>query len=106
MDKQATQETKALYANLKKMSKTHIFFGHQDALAYGVKWSEWNKFRSDVGDVCGKHPAGYGWELSKLGKYNHNIDSVEQPLQKRVSKLFPMNAGGRINCFMPSKLTL
>ena len=77
VDSQATKETKALYANLKKMSKTHILFGHQDALAYGVKWSEWNKYRSDVGDVCGKHPAVYGWELSKLGKYAHNIDSVD-----------------------------
>ena len=77
VDSSATKATKALFANLKQLSKTNILFGHQDALAYGVEWKEWHKQRSDVKDVCGKHPAVFGWDLSKLGKYEHNIDSVD-----------------------------
>lgn len=77
VDPNATKQTKALYANLKKISQDHIMFGHQDALAYGVKWKGWHKKRSDVKDVCGKYPAVYGWDLSKLGKYSYNIDLVD-----------------------------
>lgn len=77
VDAKATKQTKALYANLKRLAKTNILFGHQDALAYGVEWKEWHKSRSDVKDVCGKHPAVFGWDLSKLGKYSHNIDTVD-----------------------------
>ena len=76
VDRNATPETKALYANLKSLSQDQLLFGHQDALAYGVKWDDWHKRRSDVKDVCGKHPAVFGWDMSKLGKYAHNIDSV------------------------------
>lgn len=34
IDHQATQETKALYINLQKISKTHILFGHQHLCAF------------------------------------------------------------------------
>jgi mannan endo-1,4-beta-mannosidase len=76
VDPNATTETRALYANLKALSGQKILFGHQDALAYGVEWKDWHKRRSDVKDVCGKHPALVGWELSKLGSSPINIDSV------------------------------
>lgn len=58
------------------MAKTHVLFGQQDALAYGVMWKDWHKRRTDVSDVCGKYPSVYGWDMSKLGKYEHNIDTV------------------------------
>lgn len=77
VDQKATKNTVALYNNLKKLSSNHILFGHQDALAYGVNWKNWHKQRSDVKDVCGKHPAVFGWDVSKLGKYSYNIDSVD-----------------------------
>ncbi len=77
VDKNATKATKALFVNLQKLAKDHILFGHQDALAYGVEWDDWHKKKSDVKDVCGKYPAVYGWDMSKLGKYKHNIDSVD-----------------------------
>lgn len=76
VDKDATYETKALYYNLKQLSNDKVLFGHQDALAYGVQWGEWHKKRSDVKDVCGKYPAVFGWEMSKLGKWDYNIDTV------------------------------
>ena len=76
VDANATKQTKALFYNLKKIAKTKTLFGHQDALAYGVNWQDWHKKRSDVKDVCGKYPAVFGWDMSKLGKYEYNIDSV------------------------------
>ncbi len=91
VDSQATKATKALYYNLKKYAKQHILFGHQDALAYGVKWKDWHKSRSDVKDVCGTHPAVYGWDLSKLGKYSHNIDTVDfEQMKEWIKEVYKM----------------
>ncbi|HYO21620.1 MAG TPA: hypothetical protein VER36_04385, partial [Flavisolibacter sp.] len=36
VDKNATEQTAALFYNLKKVSKTNILFGHQDATKRGV----------------------------------------------------------------------
>ena len=77
VDPDATKETKALYANLKKMARDHILFGQQDALAYGVEWKTWHKSRSDIKDLIGTHPAVVGWDVSKLGKQPFNIDTVD-----------------------------
>ncbi|MEL6276202.1 MAG: glycosyl hydrolase, partial [Bacteroidota bacterium] len=95
VDPKATKATKALYANLKKLSKDHILFGQQDALAYGVHWREWHEWRSDVQDVCGKSPAVYGWDMSKLGRYEYNIDTVNfEQIQGWMKGVF---RGGGIN---------
>ncbi len=76
-DPDATRQTRALYANLKKLSVEHILFGHQDALAYGVNWrKESSAIRSDINDVCGQFPSVFGWDVSKLGTTDYNIDSV------------------------------
>lgn len=77
VDRQATKQTRALYANLKKMAGSQIMFGHQDDLAYGFYWNEWHRKKSDVKDVCGQFPAVFGWDISKLGKSDHNIDHVK-----------------------------
>ena len=77
VDPQATRATRALFFNLQELAGEKILFGHQDALAYGVQWKDWHRRRSDVKDVCGSHPALFGWEMSKLGKYSHNIDTVD-----------------------------
>jgi mannan endo-1,4-beta-mannosidase len=73
-DPQATAETRKLYGNL---SKIHGFLvGHQDALAYGVKW-KYEPGRSDIHDITADYPGLYGWEL---GRIEHgaavNLDSV------------------------------
>lgn len=76
VDPEATAETKALYANLKRLAPDYVLFGHQDDLAYGVTW--WSeKGRSDVKDVTGAYPAVYGWELGDLEhSAERNLDSV------------------------------
>ena len=86
MDRNADIRVQYLFQNLKRISTTGILFGHQDALAYGVQWKTRHKARSDVKDVCGSHPALFGWELSKLGTYEHNIDSVHFDQMKKWIK--------------------
>ncbi|MEO0731945.1 MAG: glycosyl hydrolase [Bacteroidota bacterium] len=74
---QASQATYQLYALLKELAPTHTLFGHQDTLAYGVDWKDWHPWRSDVKDVCGQHPAVFGWEIGHLGRKQQNIDDVD-----------------------------
>jgi len=74
VDPQATQRTRNLYVNLKNMAGSHLWFGHQDDLAYGVGWVN-EKGRSDVKDVTGSYPAVYGWDISGISKAM-NIDGV------------------------------
>ncbi|SKC88511.1 glycoside hydrolase family 26 protein [Ohtaekwangia koreensis] len=67
IDKRATEQTKTLYVNLKRISSQGILFGHQDSDAYGVRWKG-QQGRSDVKDVCGQYPAIHGWDIGNLGK--------------------------------------
>ncbi|MEO1021534.1 MAG: glycosyl hydrolase [Bacteroidota bacterium] len=78
VDAQATQETKALFANLKKISATHVLYGHEDDLAYGVKWEN-EQGRSDVKEASGSYPAVYGWDLGDLAQIDKadNLDGVD-----------------------------
>lgn len=70
VDKNATPETLSLYRNLSAIAEKGIMFGSQDATVYGLNpdksiwWYEPD--RSNVKDVCGDHPAVYGWELGHL----------------------------------------
>lgn len=74
---ETTKEVKELYRKLANLSqKNYILFGQEDCTAYGVDWkSESN--RSDVKDVCGYHPALYGWDVGgiELGD-TQNLDCV------------------------------
>lgn len=72
----ATEQTRRLYRNLDKIARKHILFGHQDANAYGHTW-QGESDRSDVKDVCGSHPAVYGFDLGNLfGPGREHADSV------------------------------
>lgn len=62
-DPAATQETRALFRNLKKLSEHHTLFAHQHATEYGHGWSG-DADRSDVKSVCGSHPAMIGVDIS------------------------------------------
>jgi mannan endo-1,4-beta-mannosidase len=65
VDRNATTETKNLFANLKALSKGHTLFGHQHATEYGHGWSG-EEGRSDVKSVTGSHPAVIGVDLSRF----------------------------------------
>ena len=77
VDSEATEETKALFVNLRRLSQDHVLFGHQDDLAYGVDWVG-EPGGSDVRAVAGDYPAVYGWELGdlELGA-DENLDGVD-----------------------------
>jgi len=82
-DVEATRETKALYASLKRLAPDYVLFGHQDALAYGVQWKV-EEGRSDVRDVAESHPAVFGWELGDLELGTaENLDGVNFENMKR-----------------------
>ncbi|MEM6770607.1 MAG: glycosyl hydrolase [Bacteroidota bacterium] len=71
-----------------------MLFGQQDALAYGVHWKDYHAFRTDVHDVCGKHPAVFGWDLGRLGQ-PANLDGV--PFHRMRDWMLEVDRRGGIN---------
>ncbi len=69
VDKQATDETTALFYNLKVLAKNHALFGQQEATSYGHSWVG-DADRSDVKDVTGSHPAMIGIDFAGLSTLN------------------------------------
>ena len=97
IDAKATAETKALYANLKRVSKQGVMFGHQDDLAYGVNW-KYEPGRSDVRDVVGEYPAVFGWDMARIEFDSLNqIDGV--PFEKQRQYVQQVYAQGGVNTF-------
>jgi hypothetical protein len=70
------RQSNTIIKNLHDINGKGILFGHQDDLAYGIKWSN-IEGQSDVKRVTGDYPAIFGWELGgiELEKPN-NIDQV------------------------------
>lgn len=64
-DKNATPETKALYANLWDIQKKGFMFGHHDDLWYGRKWYN-EAGRSDTKEVCGDYPAVFSVDFGPI----------------------------------------
>lgn len=69
VDKNATEQTAALFYGLKKTAKTNILFGHQDATKRGYGWANeegqpYQPLKSDVKEVTGVYPAVYGWDFN------------------------------------------
>jgi mannan endo-1,4-beta-mannosidase len=65
VDPEATPETRALFANLRRLQGRGVLFGHESDLAYGVTWRD-QPGRSDVREVAGAYPAVYGWDVNTL----------------------------------------
>ena len=96
-DKQATEETVALYNNLFAARLKGYMFGHQDDLAYGVNW-QYEEGRSDVKDVTGDYPAVYGWDLGKTETdSDKDLDGV--PFNKMREYVKTVYDRGGINTF-------
>jgi len=105
IDENISTETRALFLNLKNISKEGILFGHQDDLAYGVHWKEEND-RSDVKDVCGAYPAVFGWDVSKLGQTPFNIDSVDfEKMKGWIIQAYNMGGINTISWHMDNPVT-
>ncbi|MFT3981125.1 MAG: glycosyl hydrolase [Ferruginibacter sp.] len=76
IDTNATAATKKLYGNLYRLQQSHIIFGHQDALAYGVGW-KYENGRSDIYSVLKDRPGLYGWDIGMIEMdATKNLDAV------------------------------
>ena len=64
-DKNATAETKALYARLWTIQQTGFMFGHHDDLFYGRNWYDVSG-NSDTKDVCGDYPAVFSVDFAEI----------------------------------------
>lgn len=71
VDPDATEETKALYANLWLIQQEGVMFGHHDYPSYGIGWKDCDG-RSDVKDIVGDHPAVYSLDM-----WNLNAKKIE-----------------------------
>ncbi|MBC8053828.1 MAG: beta-mannosidase [Sphingobacteriaceae bacterium] len=92
IDSKATKETRALFHNLKKLSKKHILFGHQHATEYGHGWTG-DENRSDVKSVTGSHPAVIGVDIGGLyGRPPAMIERAKATLKKNITDTY--NRGG------------
>ena len=94
VDQNATIETKALFNNLKALSKSHTLFGHQHATEYGHGWSG-DEDRSDVKSVTGSHPAVIGIDVGGFsGRPQPAIEKAMADVRKTVIDTY--NRGGVI----------
>lgn len=105
VDKKATSETKALFSNLKRLSKTGVLFGHQSATEYGRGWSG-DEDRSDVKYVVGSHPAVIGLDFMGLSnRPEAEVEGEKERLRKLVEATY--NRGGVVTIawHMPNPVT-
>ncbi|MBR9998555.1 MAG: beta-mannosidase [Cyclobacteriaceae bacterium] len=105
VDKKATRKTRALFLNLKNMAGQGILVGHQDDLAYGVGWKD-QADRSDIKDVTGDYPAVFGWDISKLGQREFNIDTVDfEKMKEWIKQGFRWGGVATIGWHMDNPVT-
>jgi mannan endo-1,4-beta-mannosidase len=92
IDMRATAETRALFRNLKMLSREHTLFGHQHATEYGHGWYG-DADRSDVKSVTGSHPAVIGVDLMGLsGQSEEQIQRNFNALRDNIVATY--NRGG------------
>ena len=81
VDKDATSETKALYANLWKIAEKGFMFGHHDDLWYGRYWYN-EPGMSDTKSVCGDYPGVFSVDFGEIMDNRHNNDA--NAIRRRV----------------------
>lgn len=80
-DKNATAETKALYANLWELAEKGFMFGHHDDLWYGRYWYN-EPGNSDTKAVCGDYPGVFSVDFGPIMDNRHN--DGENDIRRRV----------------------
>lgn len=83
VDPDATLQTKALYANLRKVQESgHFVFGAQDATASGYGWAD-NSGVSDIERISGKKPQFYSWDFMHIAApyYKNMLQDTEKVRQ-------------------------
>jgi mannan endo-1,4-beta-mannosidase len=109
VDKGATDVTAALFYNLKKISKTNILFGHQDATKRGVtnaatQWANEQHLpavareKSDVKEVTGAYPAVYGHDFIHIANFTNGAWYDHEAQIAKELTIDAYNRGG-VNTF-------
>lgn len=75
-DENATEETRALYANLWAIQQEGTMFGHHDDLLYGRNWLA-EQGRSDIQEITGDYPAVYSVDLAEVMDPESALDPYE-----------------------------
>ena len=83
VDKNATAQTKALYANLWDLAGKGFMFGHHDDLWYGRHWYD-EPGGSDTKAVCGDYPAVFSVDLASIMDNRYRSNSKENEIRRRV----------------------
>src|SRR6476619_8517459 len=97
-DKRSTDETAALFYNLKKISRSNILFGHQDDTKRGYGWANEQQYpgvsreRSDVKEVTGAYPAVYGHDFLHIANF---ADGAWYDYEKQVDHDLTIDAYNR-----------
>ena len=81
VDKQATIQTKALFANLWTIADKGFMFGHHDDLWYGRYWYN-EPGGSDTKAVCGDYPGVFSVDFASIMDDRHG--SEENAIRRRV----------------------
>ena len=81
VDRNATPETKALYANLWNIASQGFMFGHHDDLWYGRYWYN-EPGKSDTKAVCGDYPGVFSVDLGAIMDDRHA--NAENAIRRRV----------------------
>ncbi len=81
VDRNATPETKALYANLWNIASQGFMFGHHDDLWYGRYWYN-EPGKSDTKAVCGDYPGVFSVDLGAIMDDRH--ENAENAIRRRV----------------------
>lgn len=79
VDKDATAETKALYANLWKLAEEGFMFGHHDDLWYGRYWYN-EPGMSDTKSVCGDYPGVFSVDFAEImdNRYQNDANNIRR----------------------------
>jgi hypothetical protein len=81
VDKNATPETKALYANLWALAEKGFMFGHHDDLWYGRYWYD-EPGNSDTKAVCGDYPGVFSVDFAEIMDNRHGNQAND--IRRRV----------------------
>ncbi|MCI1778327.1 MAG: glycoside hydrolase family 26 protein [Bacteroidales bacterium] len=83
VNKNATNETKNLLANLWAIQEKGTMFGHQADLMYGRTWIN-EDGRSDTKDVCGDYPAVFAFDIARvMDGYSLDYDQITAGVLKK-----------------------
>jgi mannan endo-1,4-beta-mannosidase len=87
VDKNATEQTAALFYNLKRISEEKILFGHQEATRQGYGWNWRTGLQTpDVKAVSGQMPAVYGWDFIDIASFKprEEVRKVEESVRAHI----------------------